>query len=157
MIGRSKIGPLWWHGRFRGCGYRLTIPREAILEVLSKTSRHLSAEDVYLAVHKVYPAIGLTTIYRTLELLVQMRLVFKFDFGDKRARYELAEGTKGIRHHHHLVCTKCGRIIDYTDFIDEEKELLGQTEKGLSKKFNFKITNHIIQFYVLCDKCKNKG
>ena len=156
MTGRSKIGPLWWHGRFRGCGYRLTIPREAILAVLSKTSRHLSAEDVFLAVHKVYPAIGLTTIYRTLELLVQMGLVAKFDFGDKRARYELVEGTKGIRHHHHLVCTGCGRIIDYTDFIDDEKELLGRTEKGLSKKFNFKITNHIIQFYGLCDKCKNK-
>ena len=157
MLDRANIGHPWWHGRFRGCGYRLTIPREAILDVLSRTSRHLSAEDIFLAVHKVYPAIGLTTIYRTLELLVQMRLVFKFDFGDKRARYELAEGTKGIRHHHHLVCTKCGRIIDYTDFIDEEKELLGQTEKGLSKKFNFKITNHIIQFYGLCDKCKNKG
>ena len=157
MLNRANNGPPWWHGRFRGCGYRLTIPREAILDVLSRTSRHLSAEDIFLAVHKVYPAIGLTTIYRTLELLVQMRLVFKFDFGDKRARYELAEGTKGIRHHHHLVCTRCGRIIDYTDFIDEEKELLGQTEKGLSKKFNFKITNHIIQFYGLCDKCKNKG
>ena len=157
MISRNKIGPPWWHGRFRGCGYRLTMPREAILEVLSKTSRHLSAEDIFLAVHKVYPAIGLTTIYRTLEILVQMGLVAKFDFGDKRARYELVEGTKGFRHHHHLVCTECGRIIDYTDFIDEEIELLGRTEKGLSKKFNFKITNHIFQFYGLCDKCQNKG
>ncbi|OGW40722.1 MAG: ferric uptake regulation protein [Nitrospirae bacterium RBG_13_39_12] len=156
MPWKDGTGPPWWQGKFRGCGYRLTIPRGAILDVLSKTSKHLSAEDVYLEVHKVYPSIGLTTVYRTLELLVQMGLVFKFDFGDGRARYELAEGPKGIGHHHHLVCTGCGRVIDYTDFIDEEIELLKQTEKGLSKKYKFKITNHLVQFYGLCDKCKSE-
>jgi len=149
-------GPPWWRGRFRGAGFRITMPREAILDVLNKTSEHLSAEDTYLAVHKTYPAVGLTTVYRTLELLVQMGMVFKFDFGDGRARYELAQGPKGIRHHHHLVCADCGRVIDYTDFIDDEVELLQATEKGLSKKYNFKITNHLIQFYGLCDKCQNK-
>ena len=153
MPRRFDICPPWWHGRFRVCGYRLTIPRGAILDALSKTTEHLSAEDIFQTIHKEYPGVGLTTVYRTLELLVQMGLVFKFDFGDGRARYELAEGPKGERHHHHLVCTKCGRVIDYTDFIDEEKELLGQTEQGLSKKFGFKITNHLIQFYGLCDSC----
>ncbi len=156
MPRRFAMGPPWWHGRFRGAGFRLTIPREGILDVLSKTQQHLSAEDIYFAVHKSYPTIGLTTVYRTLELLVQLGLVFKFDFGDGRARYELAEGPKGVRHHHHLVCTNCSRVIDYTDFIDEEKELLGQAEKGLSRKFHFKITNHLIQFYGLCERCRNK-
>ena len=150
------MGPPWWHGKFRGHGYRITVPRQAILEVLNKTSEHLSAEDIYMEVHKTHPNIGLTTIYRTLELLVHMGLVFKFDFGDGRARYELSEGPKGTRHHHHLVCTKCGRVIDYTDFIDDEIELLSRTEKGLSKKFKFKINNHLIQFYGLCDKCLNE-
>jgi len=150
----NGMGPPWWHGRFRGCGYRMTVPREAILNVLSKTSKHLSAEDIYIVVHKTYSNVGLTTVYRTLELLVQVGLVFKFDFGDGRARYELSEGPKGERHHHHLVCTSCGRVVDYTDFIDEEVELLNQTEKGLSKKYNFDITNHLIQFYGLCEGCK---
>ena len=107
MPGRNGIGPPWWHGRFRGCGYRITMPRQAILDILSKTLKHLSAEEVYLAVRKVYPAIGLTTVYRTLEILVQMGVVFKFDFGDSRARYELSKGPKGIKHHHQLVCTSC--------------------------------------------------
>ena len=154
MPGQNGKGPPWWHGKFRGCGYRLTIPRETIIEVLSKAAKHLSAEEIYLAVHKVYPAIGLTTIYRTLELLAQIGLVFKFDFGDGRARYELAEGPKGIRQHHHLVCTNCGRVIDYTDLIDEAKEFLSQTMKALTKKYNFKIANHLIQFYGLCEKCQ---
>ena len=152
----NGMGPPWWHGRFHGYGYRFTVPRRAILDVLSATSKHLSAEDVYLAVHKNYPHVGLTTVYRTLELLIHMGLVFKSDFGDGRARYELAEGPKGIKHHHHLVCTGCGRVIDYTDFIDDEVELLQRTEKGLAKKYDFKITNHLIQFYGLCDRCKDK-
>jgi Fur family ferric uptake transcriptional regulator len=153
-----KIDPYrpWWHGKFMGCGYRLTMAREAILDILNRTTEHLSAEDIYFAVHKKYPGIGLTTVYRTLELLVQLGLVFKFDFGDKRARYELAVGPKGTRHHHHLVCTSCGRVIDYTDFIDEEVELLSLTEKGLSKKFEFEISNHLIQFYGTCKDCLGK-
>ena len=147
-------GPPWWEPRFQEAGFRLTMPRQAILEVLSNTEEHLSAEEIYLAVHKIYPNVGLTTVYRTLELLVDMGLVFKFDFGDKRARYELSQGPMSKKHHHHLVCTNCGRIIDYTDFIDEEKELLRRTEAGLSKKYNFKITNHLIQFYGLCEECQ---
>ncbi|MCK4422022.1 transcriptional repressor [candidate division WOR-3 bacterium] len=149
-------GSCWWAGRFRGGGYRLTMPRQSILEVLDNASKHLSAEDIYLAVHKIYPNVGLTTVYRTLDLLVQMGLVSKFDFGDGRARYELSESSKGVKQHHHLVCTGCNRVIDYTDFIDEEIKLLGRIEKELSKKFNFKITNHLIRFYGLCNECQNK-
>lgn len=156
MPWKNGTGPPWTHGKFKSCGYRLTVPRQAILEALHNTSGHLSAEDIYLSVHKVYPAIGLTTVYRTLELLVRTGLVFKFDFGDKRARYELSEGPGSRGHHHHLVCTGCGRIVDYKDFIEEELELLEKTEKGLSKKYDFKITNHLIQFYGLCERCRKK-
>jgi Fur family ferric uptake transcriptional regulator len=156
MPSRDGKGPPWIHGKLKGCGHRLTVPRRAILSVLSKTPEHPSAEEIYLDVHRVYPSIGLTTVYRTLELLVQNGLVFKFDFGDGRARYELTETQKRIGHHHHLVCTGCGRIIDYTDFINDEIELLTRTEKGLTKKYGFKITNHLIQFYGICEKCRDK-
>jgi len=156
MPNRNCIGSPWWQGKFRGCGYRITLGREAILDVLSKAEKHLSAEDIYMKVHPTHSNIGLTTIYRTLDILVNLGLVFKFDFGDGRARYELAEGPKKNNHHHHLVCTSCNRVIDYTDFIDEEIKLLQETEKGLSRKYNFKISNHLIQFYGLCNKCSKK-
>ena len=142
-----------WKGRFRGCGYRWTLSREAIIEVLSSTKSHMSAEDVYNSVNKKHPSIGLATVYRTLELLAEMVIVMKLDFGDKRARYELAESFSSKDHHHHLVCNNCGRIVEYTEFIDDEVELLKKTEKGLSKKYNFKIENHMIQFHGLCEKC----
>ncbi|MGA1875143.1 MAG: Fur family transcriptional regulator [bacterium] len=151
---KTGTGPPWWKERLQRAGSRITAPREAILKFLNQTAKHLSAEDIYLVVHKAYPNIGLTTVYRTLELLVQTGLIFKVDFGDGRARYELADGPKGIGHHHHLVCTSCGRVIDYTEFINEEKEFLAQTERGLTQKYHFTITNHLIQFYGLCDKCQ---
>lgn len=153
-FGRQGMGSPWWHGRLKGYGCRITVPRQEILKVLSGTGEHLSAEDIYLRVHKIYPAVGLTTVYRTLELLTEMGIVSRLEFGDGRARYELAEGPKGVRHHHHLVCVSCGRVIDYTDFINEEKDLINKTEKALSKKYNFKILSHQIQFYGLCNSCK---
>ncbi|MFP4466833.1 MAG: Fur family transcriptional regulator [Candidatus Goldiibacteriota bacterium] len=142
-----------WRGRFRGCGYRVTAGRETVLQVLLNTKEHLSAEEIFLRAKKINPAVGLTTVYRTLEMLSSMGAVHKFDFGDKRARYELAESSKG--HHHHLVCTGCNKIIDYDDFIDEEVKLLEQTQKKLSKKYKFKIENHLIQFYGICAECSD--
>ncbi len=156
MQRKGRYNQPWWHGKFRGYGYRLTEGRKAIIKVLSRTEGHLSAEDIYMKVHPENPNIGFTTIYRTLDILENHGLVFKFDFGDRRARYELAVGQKGANHHHHLICTECNRVVDYTDFIDEELDLLHQTEKGLSKKYNFKITNHLFQFYGLCGECSKK-
>ena len=140
MVEDLNRGRHWCHGRVRGCGFRMTMGREAVLAVLSGTEDHLSAEDIYMRVHETYPAIGLTSVYRTLDMLVNIGLVYKFDFGDGRARFEIAEDPKGKDHHHHLVCTGCGRIVNYRDFIDDEVALLKKTEEGLSKKYNFAIT-----------------
>ena len=143
-----------WPGEFKGCGYRMTRPRQAILDVLGKTPEHLSAEDIYLAVHKFYPNIGLTTVYRNLELLVEMGLVVKFDFGHGRAKYELSDQYSSKGHHHHLVCKKCSKIIDYSDFMKDEVQFLKSTENGLSSKYDFQIKGHLIQFYGYCKKCQ---
>jgi Fur family ferric uptake transcriptional regulator len=140
------------HGKFRGCGCRMTAGREAVIEVLQDTKEHLSVDEIFIKARRINPDIGLTTIYRTLEKLALMGEVYKLDSGDKRGRFELANNEKG--HHHHLVCTKCNRIIDYDDFIDEEVKLLKEMEKKLSKKYDFDINNHLIQFYGVCDKCK---
>ena len=157
MPRRKQLEDPWWHGRFRGCGFRMTMGRDAILAVLTQSDEHLSAEDIYLQVHQTCPSVGLTTVYRTLEVLVGMGLVHKLDFGDGRARYELAAGPDKEGHHHHLVCTQCRRVINYTDFIDEEVDLLTKTQQGLAKKYHFHITDHVIQFYGRCESCDQEG
>ncbi len=155
MPGR-RCGGGWWHGRFRECGYRLTLGREAVLDVLSRSEGHLSAEDIFMQIRRRDPGVGLTTVYRTLDVLAGLGMVYKLDFGDGRARYEFAEGPKGAHHHHHLICTRCRRVVDYTDFIDEEVELLKRTEKGLEEKYKFRIDNHLIQFSGICADCAGK-
>ncbi len=155
MLKKSRCGYKCWEEKFKKSCYKLTKPRRLVLEVMNKTAKHLSAEEIYIAVHKGYTKIGLTTIYRTLNLLICMSLISKCDFGDKRARYELTMGDCSARNHHHLVCLKCLKVIDYTDYINEENKLLLKIEKGLAKKYKFKISSYFLQFCGLCQSCKN--
>jgi Fur family ferric uptake transcriptional regulator len=142
-----------WQGRIRQVGHRMTAGRKAILGVLAGSPKHLSAEDIYRKIHSTNPSVGLSTVYRTLELLVNKSMVSKIDFGDGRARFELSEGPRGPNHHHHLVCTGCSRIVDYSNFFSAEIAMHQRIERKLAKKYNFKITNHLVQYYGLCDVC----
>jgi Fur family transcriptional regulator, ferric uptake regulator len=144
------------HTKFRERGFRFTVPRRAIYEVMKNTSKHLSAEEIYLKVHQNYPRIGLTTVYRNLEVMERMGVVAKSHFGDGRHRYELIQSSQKPDHHHHLVCTGCKRVIDYDDFVDEEVKLLKKVEQALAQKYSYIISGHIIQFYGLCKACNKK-
>jgi Fur family ferric uptake transcriptional regulator len=100
----------------------------------------------------MYPGIGLTTIYRTLELLHRLGLVHRVAAGDGQAAIRSKEKTK--RPSPPPYCTKCGRIVDYRDFLKEELELVKKTEEALARKHNFAITDHNIEFFGLCEKCR---
>jgi Fur family ferric uptake transcriptional regulator len=134
---------------------RWTGPREAVLKLLSQTPKHMSAKEVYTAIHKPYPGIGLTTVYRTLELLTRMGVIHKFTFGDGHNRYEFISDEKK-KHHHHLICTSCGKIIDYSEFEDEELALVKKTEERLAKKYDFLIKDHNIEFLGVCEDCRKR-
>ena len=123
--------------RFKGHASRVTAPREAILEFLSRSSKHLSAKEIYASLHKSYPGMGLSTVYRTLDLLTRMGIA---------ARLSIGGG--------HLICTNCEKIINYSEFMDEELHLIKKTEEKLAKKYNFTIQDHNIEFLGLCEKCK---
>lgn len=132
---------------------RWTGPRETILQLLSQTPKHMSAKEMYAAIHKHYPGIGLTTIYRTLDLLTRIGLIHKFSFGDGHNRYEFISDEKEKRHHH-LICTNCGKIFDYREFEEEELALVKKTQERLAKKYDFQIEEHNIEFLGLCKACQ---
>jgi len=113
----------------------------------------MSAQEIYNDLSKAYPGIGQSTIYRTLSLLVQTGFLNKIDIGNGPSRYEYRSGSKKA-HHHHLICTKCGKIIDYSDFIDEEEKLVKEAEKNIAGKYNFQVKDHNIEFYGLCKECQ---
>lgn len=134
-------------------GHRMTAGREAILNILAKSEDHLSAEDIYINIHAQIPSIGLTTVYRTLELLVSIGMVAKSIFGDGRARFELLQGPRRAKYHHHLVCTGCSRVIEYVDFSDEEIAVFERIHDRLASNHDFIITSSLVQYCGLCPKC----
>lgn len=141
-----------WRHRLKGDIFRWTLTRKAILDLLNRTSKHMSAKEIYDTLLKLYPGIGLSTVYRTLDLLSRMGLVKKLNIGEGKSRYEYKPGEEKL--HHHIICTKCGKIIDYSDFLDEELNLVGKIEKNLARKYNFIVKDHNIDFYGLCKDCR---
>ena len=146
-------GPHKFRHRFEGHVSRWTMPREAILEFLSRSPKHMSAKEIYASLYNTYPGMGLTTVYRTLDLLARMGIITKLTLGDGESRYEFKSSEKKD-HHHHLICTICGKIINYSEFLDEELTLVRKTEERLAKKYNFLIQDHNIEFLGICYKCK---
>lgn len=127
--------------------YKLTRQRQVILEALMEhTACHLSAEEIYSIVKQRYPDIGLATVYRTLELLAELDILQKMDFDDGRSRYELND--EAVHHHHHLICVKCGRVIEFAD------DLLETLEAMVSRKTGFQVLDHHLKFYGLCGACR---
>ena len=155
MSPNNKTKVSWIYERLKRKGFKLTKSRQVILDVLKKINDHLSAKKIYETSSKNHPNIGLATVYRNLELFVDISVVCKFDIGDNRYRYSMCSPS-AEDHHHHLVCRKCNRVIDYSKSIDDEKKFLKRREKNLSKKYDFKIEKHFIDFFGICKKCNDK-
>lgn len=131
--------------------YKLTPQREATVRVLLENEEdHLSAEDVYLLVKETSPEIGLATVYRTLELLTELKIVDKINFGDGVSRYDLRQ--EGAMHfHHHLVCIECGGVEEI------QEDLLEDVEAIVEAKWKFKIKDHRLTFHGICRQCQEKN
>ena len=134
-------------------GGRMTAARRAIIEVFANSRGHLTAEEVFWKVKTIYPAVGIATVYRTLEFMVQQGFLAKYSINNV-FKYELLD--EDNPHHHHLICVKCGKIEDFSDFLDEEKELVEKIEKKIEKKYKFKVQSHRLDFYGVCEECQGK-
>lgn len=128
--------------------YRLTPQRAAVLEVMVENQgRHLSAEDVYREARRKSPNLGIATVYRTLEKLAGMNVLYKTMFEGGRYRYELSLGEE--HQHHHMICVVCGAIAEV------EEDLLHILEKRLEQQ-GFQVIDHELKFYGYCPDCAPK-
>jgi Fur family ferric uptake transcriptional regulator len=126
-------------------GYRMTPQRGMIISAIENSSNHISAEEIYASVVTQYPHVNISTVYRTLELLKARGLVTETDLGNGRVSYHPT--SKG--HHHHLVCHKCGVIIDLDEsvFIDLKAKLKNQ--------YGFLADIEHLAIFGQCAKCNN--
>jgi Fur family ferric uptake transcriptional regulator len=131
----------------QAAGLRRTLQRDLILEIFLSTEEHLTSEDLYLLVHKQDPAIGHTTVYRTLKLLTEAGLAREVRFGDNKTYYE---HHYNHAHHDHMICTECGRVIE---FFSPEIEAL---QDQMADNFGFKPTHHSLRLWGICAQCQRK-
>lgn len=132
-------------------GFKLTPQREVTLLVLLENEKdHLSAEEIFFFVKQKNADIGLATVYRTLEILTELKIVDKISFDDGVARYDLRK--EGAKHfHHHLLCLECGTIEEI------EEDLLLDVEAIVEKDYHFLVTDHRLTFHGICQSCQNKA
>jgi len=125
---------------------KFTAQREAILKTLYEHPEHFTPENLYLLVKKKYPELntGITTVYRTLNLLEENKLATSLSFGTQGKKFEL--GNKP--HHDHIICEVCGTIVEFEDAQIEE------LQQKVAKMHGFKLTNHVMQLYGICSKCQ---
>ena len=137
-------------GKLSERGYKMTPQRKEILRIFVEHSdyHHMSAEDVYGILQKRESEIGLATVYRALDLLSELGILVKVEFGDGCARYELNTADPKIHHHHHLICLKCKKVIEFAD------DLLDDLEADIAEKSGFQILNHEVKFFGYCKDCQ---
>ncbi|OGW19411.1 MAG: transcriptional repressor [Nitrospinae bacterium RIFCSPLOWO2_12_FULL_47_7] len=124
---------------------KVTRQRRIVLNAFADCEEHISAEELYKMVSNTEPKIGLATIYRTLALLTQSGLASVLDFGDGQKRYE----HKFMHSHHdHMICTKCGKIIEFAHPIIEK------LQDEVAKENKFTITSHKLDLFGFCRNCK---
>ncbi|MFC4767243.1 Fur family transcriptional regulator [Effusibacillus consociatus] len=127
--------------------FKLTPQREATLKVLLENEEaHLSAEEIFMLVKQKAPDIGLATVYRTLDLLSDLKIIEKLNFGDGMARYEF-RSEEHPHHHHHLICLKCNRFYEIEDLLDS-------LEEKVEREHKFKVVDHRVSFLGYCENCR---
>ncbi|MFC2051309.1 Fur family transcriptional regulator [Chloroflexota bacterium] len=135
---RELVAALRWHG------HKLTPQRRVVVEVITYNQDHFTPADIYSKVHREHPNIGLITIYRTLEMLTELGLICGLHAGGTCRSYT----TGAIGHHHHLICSNCGTVIDFTSHN------LGELEQNLSEESGFRIDGYLLEFVGLCQTCQ---
>jgi Fe2+ or Zn2+ uptake regulation protein len=128
----------------KASGVRLTPIRQFMIDLLVTSGAPLSAPEILDTLHQKKITANKTTIYRELEFLVNKKIAEEVWLGSAPLRYEIKES-----HHHHLVCVKCRRVTD----IEFESHLTEQ-EKTIYKTKKFKVLNHALEFFGLCNKCQ---
>ena len=139
------------NSELRKAGLKVTLPRVKILEILQDPkNQHISAEDVYKLLLEIGEDIGLATVYRVLNQFDDAGILTRHHFEGGKSVFELTGGS----HHDHLVCLKCGKVIEFEDEVIEAKQL------EIAEKNGIKLTHHSLYLYGECKdtvQCKKNS
>jgi Fur family ferric uptake transcriptional regulator len=126
-------------------GLKSTRQRNLILDTFFQLDGHFSVEQLWGKVRELDPRVSVATVYRTMKLLAESGLANAQNFGDGQTRYE---PTIGREHHDHLICTRCGTIIEF------ENDRIEAMQEAVARKHGFRVTSHKMELYGLCRACQ---
>ena len=135
-------------GALRQHGYKITPQRRTVINAIVQSHEHLTPAAIHEKVSRRNPGIGLVTIYRTLEILMELGLICEMHAGGSCRSYLIR---RPAEHHHHLICSDCGTVVDFTDCE------LGGLERRLSRETSFKISGHLLEFLGQCRSCRQEN
>lgn len=140
-------------GLLKKRGLKVTGQRLQVLSIIAAhPEEHLTAEEIYEQAKSDRQEIGLATIYRTVQVLLDLRVINKVSFDDGLTRYELNSGENASGHrHHHAICSGCGKVYSL------ETDLLDLLEQQVMKNIGFEVTDHEVKLYGLCAECRKKN
>jgi Fur family ferric uptake transcriptional regulator len=122
--------------------------REIILQQFISTHKHVTTEELYQSVRKKYSDIGYATVHRTLKLLAECGLASEAHFSDRYTRFESKQEDG---HHDHLICTQCGRIVEF------ECEKIEKMQESIARQKGFKVVHHKLELYGVCKQCRTSS
>lgn len=130
-------------------GLKYSRQREVITDVFFRADGHLRVDELLDRAREVDPRISQATVYRTMRLLTDSGLAEQRQFIDGQTRYEPSD--QAGEHHDHLMCTECGKIIE---FVDERIEEL---QEHVARQNGFVVTDHKMELYGICSECQQRG
>lgn len=136
-----------WHAYVEEKRLNTTAQREAIVEQFLRSREHVSIDELLAKVRKRQPKVGYATVYRTLKLLVDSGLAIERQFGDGQARFEVVGD-----HHDHLICMRCGLILEF-----EDPEIERLQDKIARRLGGFTVLRHRHELYGLCPKAAGEA
>ena len=126
-------------------GLKLTPQRRLIVDIIHHSQAHISAVEIVAYVQSKMPGVNKSTIYRTLEILEEAGCVYRSELGDEFIYHHAEEG-----HHHHLVCHKCGQVIDC------DEDLFTPVERSFMERYGFRARFKHVVVSGLCENCEDK-
>ncbi len=126
-------------------GLKYTPERQTIFRRAFATHKHFEAEDLLLSLRQNHQRVSKATIYRTLALLVKSGHLREVIFGEKHSHYEHVHLNE---HHDHMLCSGCGKIIEFVD------EALERQQDEVCVRHKFKPESHRMQIHGLCENCQ---
>ncbi|MFQ3536953.1 MAG: Fur family transcriptional regulator [Aggregatilineales bacterium] len=128
----------------REAGYKITTPRLVILDILENCGGHVTAAELLAQVEARDPSIGRASVFRTLDLMIKLGILWTSVQGGSTVHYMLMPNG----HHHHIICTSCRKRIEFEDCE------LGALIASLETRYGIKIEGHLLELYGVCADCR---